>query len=246
MAQSKRFQVMKLKTFWEMPGFRSTFWHCECLRRAIGSFLLLHVVIRATIDCWRVHVWIQGLYQMSEDLLLKAERRSKLGSVDTKRLRASGRVPANIYGLGQPAESVSVCGEAVEKLVATRSSVVDVEVDGKVNKAVVQELQWDVFSTVVQHVDLRRVDPNGRATVDVALEFRGDPVGLKDGGVIRQLHKKVSINCPIFESRSRLRCVLWSAGWDSVKAGDLQLPEYATLVTAASEVLIELYDPRKV
>lgn len=210
------------------------------------QLLLLHVVIRATIDCWRVHVWIQGLYQMSEDLLLKAERRSKLGSVDTKRLRASGRVPANIYGLGQPAESVSVCGEAIEKLVATRSSVVDVEVDGKVNKAVVQELQWDVFSTAVQHVDLRRVDPNGRATVDVALEFRGEPVGLKDGGVIRQLHKKVSIDCPDFRIPKSITVRIGGLQvGDSVKAGDLQLPEYATLVTAASEVLIELYDPRK-
>ena len=76
---------------------------------------------------------------MSEDLLVKAERRSNLGTVDAKRLRASGRVPANIYGLGQPGESVSVCGETVEKLVATRSSVVDIELDGKVAKAVVQD-----------------------------------------------------------------------------------------------------------
>jgi large subunit ribosomal protein L25 len=124
---------------------------------------------------------------MSEDLLVKAERRSKLGTVDAKRLRASGRVPANIYGLGEAGESVSVCGETVEKLVATRSSVVDVELDGKVNKAVVQELQWDVFSTEVQHIDLRRVDPNGRTTVDVSLELRGEPLGLKDGGALRQL-----------------------------------------------------------
>ncbi|MFN9718011.1 MAG: 50S ribosomal protein L25 [Planctomycetota bacterium] len=184
---------------------------------------------------------------MSEDLLLKAERRSKLGSVDTKRLRASGRVPANIYGLGQAAEAVSVCSEAVEKLVATRSSVVDVEVDGKVNKAVVQELQWDVFTTAVQHVDLRRVDPDGRATVEVSLEFRGEPVGLKDGGVLRQLHKKVSINCPDYRIPKSI--VVRIGGLqvgDSVKAGDLQLPEHATLVTSAAEVLIELYDPRKV
>lgn len=184
---------------------------------------------------------------MSEDLLLKAERRSKVGSVDTKRLRASGRVPANIYGLGQPGESVSVCGEAIEKLVATRSSVVDVEVDGKVNKAVVQELQWDVFSTAVQHVDLRRVDPNGRATVDVALELRGEPVGLKDGGALRQLHKKVSINCPDYRIPKSI--VVRIGGLqigDSVKGADLPLPEYATLVTSASEVLVELYDPRKV
>jgi large subunit ribosomal protein L25 len=184
---------------------------------------------------------------MVEDLLLKAERRTKLGTVDAKRLREAGRVPANIYGLGQPGEAVSVCGEAIEKLVATLSSVVDVEIDGKVNKAVVQELQWDVFSTAVQHVDLRRVDPNGRATVDVALELRGEPVGLKDGGAIRQLHKKVSVNCPDYRIPKSI--VVRIGGLqigDTVKASDLPLPEYATLVTSANEVLVELYDPRKV
>ncbi len=114
------------------------------------------------------------------------------------------------------------------------------------NKAVVQELQWDVFSTAVQHVDLRRVDPNGRATVDVALEFRGDPVGLKDGGVIRQLHKKCQSTVRISNPEVDYGAYCGLQVGDSVKAGDLQLPEYATLVTAASEVLIELYDPRKV
>lgn len=189
---------------------------------------------------------LQGCRQMSEDLLVKAERRSKLGSVDSQRLRSAGRVPANIYGLGQPGDSVSLCGETVEKLVATRSSVVDVELDGKVNKAVVQELQWDVFSTVVQHIDLRRVDPNGRTTVDVALELRGEPVGLKDGGALRQLLKKVSINCPDFRVPKSI--VVRIGGLrigDAIKASDLQLPEHSRLDESADAVVVELYDPRK-
>ncbi len=183
---------------------------------------------------------------MSEDLLVKAERRSSLGSVDAKRLRASGRVPANIYGLGQAGESVSVCGDTVEKLVATRSSVVDVELDGKVNKAVVQEVQWDVFSTSVQHLDLRRVDPNGRLTTSVALELRGEPVGLKDGGALRQLMKHVSINCPDYRIPKSI--VVRIGGLrigDSIKAADLQLPEHAKLETPVGDVVVELYDPRK-
>ena len=183
---------------------------------------------------------------MSEDLLVKAERRSKLGTVDAKRIRAAGRVPGNIYGLGRQGESVSICGETIEKLVATRSSVVDVELDGKVDKAVVQELQWDVFSTSIQHIDLRLVDPAGRATVDVPLELRGDPVGLKDGGAIRQHLKKVSINCPDYRIPKSI--VVRIGGLkigDAVKASDLQLPEHAQLVTAAGDVVVELYDPRK-
>ena len=183
---------------------------------------------------------------MSEDLLLKAERRTKVGTVDTRRLRDQGRVPANIYGLGKPGVSASVCGDAVGKLVATLSSVVDIELDGTVDKAVVQELQWDVFSTKVLHLDLRRVDPAGRATVDVPLELRGEAVGLKDGGAVRQLAKVVSIDCPDFRIPKTIvvRMGALQVG-DIVKASDLQLPEFANLLTPASEVLVELYDARK-
>lgn len=183
---------------------------------------------------------------MSDDLLLKAERRTKVGSVDTKRLRAQGRVPANIYGLGKPVVSASVCGETVGKLVSTLSSVVDVELDGTVDKAVVQELQWDIFSKHVLHVDLRRVDPNGRAMVDVPLELRGDAVGLKDGGAVRQLSKTVSIDCPDFRVPKSIvvRMGALQVG-DVVRAGDLQIPAFAKLVTPADHVMVELYDSRK-
>lgn len=183
---------------------------------------------------------------MSDDLLLKAERRSKVGTVDSQRLRAAGRVPANVYGLGKPVVAASVCSDTVGKLVATLSSVVDVELDWVVDKAVVQELQWDVFSTKVIHVDLRRVDPDCRATVDVKLELRGDAVGLKDGGAVRQLAKTVCIECPDFRIPKSIvvRMGALQVG-DTVKAGDLQLPDHAKLKTPADEVLVELYDARK-
>lgn len=183
---------------------------------------------------------------MSEDLLLKVERRVTPGSTATRHVRAQGRVPANLYGFGKPGECISICGEAVEKLVATRSSVVDVELDGTVDKAVVQELQWDVFSTQVLHVDLRRVDPNGRATVDVVVELRGEPVGLKDGGLLRQAVKRVSVSCPDYRIPKSIpvRIGALQVG-DAIRASDLQLPDYAQLQTPADTLIVELYDPRK-
>jgi large subunit ribosomal protein L25 len=183
---------------------------------------------------------------MSEDLLLKVERRSEAGSKTAKLVRKAGRVPSNLYGLGKPGVAVSVCGEVVEKLVADRSSVVDVELDGTVDKAVVQEVQWDVFTTHVLHLDLLRVDPNGRTTVDVVLELRGEPVGLKDGGALRQNLKKLRINCPDYRIPKSIpvRIGALKIG-DVVKASDIGLPEHAQLVTPADTVVVELYDPRK-
>lgn len=183
---------------------------------------------------------------MSEDLLLKVERRTVPGSRGARLVRNSGRVPANLYGLGKPGESVSICEEVVEKLVADRSSVVDVELDGAVDKAIVREVQWDVFTTHVLHLDLLRVDPNGRATVDVVLDLRGEPVGLKDGGALRQHHKRIQINCPDYRIPRSIPVRIGALRiGDVVKAGDIQLPEHATLVTAADAVVVELYDPRK-
>lgn len=183
---------------------------------------------------------------MSEDLLLKVERRQLPGSKGARLVRAAGRIPANIYGLGKPGASVSICGEVVEKLVTTRSSVVDVELDGAVDKAVVQELQWDVFSTKVLHVDLRRVDPAGRATVEVVVELRGEPVGVKDGGVLKQNLKRVTLDCPDYRIPRSIQVKVGAMKvGDVVRASDLQLPDHAVLVTAADAVVAELYDPRK-
>lgn len=184
---------------------------------------------------------------MSEDLRFPVETRSRLGSAETRRMRQNGRTPANLYGLGKSVESVSVCSELVEKLVATRSSVVDVELNGVVEKAVVQELQWDVFSTHVRHVDLKRVDPAGVTTVDVPIELRGEAVGLKDGGMIRQLSKTIRITCPDYRIPKSIvvRVGALQMG-DSVKASDVQLPEHSQLAGDPDVVLVELYDPRKV
>jgi large subunit ribosomal protein L25 len=183
---------------------------------------------------------------MSQDLRLPVERRTKNGTAETRRLRQSGRVPANIYGRGGAGESVSVCAEIVEQLVATRSSVVDVELDGKVEKTIVREVQWDTFGTYVQHLDLYRVDPDAKATVAVPLEFRGDPVGLKDGGAIRQIEKTLSITCPDFRIPKSIvvRIGAMKVG-DVLKASDVSLPEHAVLAASPDLMLIELVDTRK-
>ena len=117
---------------------------------------------------------------MTEDFRLSAESRELLGSANTRRLRQQGRVPANLYGFKKDSLNLTVSADEVEKMVAKGSRVVDVDFNGSVDKAVIQELQWDVFSTHIKHVDLKRVDPDAIATVEVPLEVRGEPLGIKD------------------------------------------------------------------
>jgi large subunit ribosomal protein L25 len=183
---------------------------------------------------------------MVEDLRFPTTRRDKTGSAETRRLRLAGRVPVIVYGLGTSSQSVSACRDVVEKLVATQSSVVDLELDGTVSKAVVQELQWDIFSTHIQHMDLRLVDPSGTTSVDVPIEIRGEPAGIKEGAELRQQLKTVRVGCPDYRVPKSVvvRIGALQIG-QSVKASDVPLPETATLETDPEAVVIELYDARK-
>lgn len=184
---------------------------------------------------------------MAEDFRLSAEPRENLGSIHTKRLRKQGRVPANLYGFEKDSVNLSVAADDVEKMVAGGSRVVDVEYNGAVDKAVVQELQWDIYSTHVQHLDLKRVDPEGITTVDVPLTIRGVPVGIKDGGQLRQKLKWVSVTCPDFRIPKSIvvRVASLKIG-DSVKVSDLRAPDTVRIETAGDTVVAELFDPKKV
>jgi len=182
---------------------------------------------------------------MAEDFRLSAQNREQLGSLNTRRLREQGRVPANLYGFKKDAVNLSVCADDVEKMVANGSRVVDVEVDGSVEKAVIQELQWDIFSTHVRHVDLKRVDPDKVVTVDVPLEIVGEPLGLKDGGELKQHLKRVTVKGPEFRIPRviRVRVVALPMGGE-IKAGGLDKPDVVEILTDAEALVVSVIDPK--
>ena len=159
-----------------------------------------------------------------EDYRLVAERRSSTGKKSTKQLRAAGRVPANLYGFEKEGYSISVTADDVKKVVARGSKVVDVEVEGAVEKAVIRELQWDTFSTAVQHLDLMRVDPDGMATVEVPLTFVGDPPALKVGGQLRYGMKRVTITCSDYRIPQNIQVRMGSMQMgDTLRVSDLPI-----------------------
>ncbi|VAX40845.1 hypothetical protein MNBD_PLANCTO02-1123, partial [hydrothermal vent metagenome] len=91
-------------------------------------------------------------------ITLAAEKRTKTGTSESRRLRREGLVPGNIYGHKQEPISITVSGKTLEKLIYSGSHLIDLELDGKTNKALFREVQWDTFSTHVIHFDLLWVD----------------------------------------------------------------------------------------
>ena len=85
------------------------------------------------------------------------------------------------------------------------------------------------------------------ATVEVPLRIRGEAIGLKDGGQLRQLLQKVTVTCPAYRIPKNITARVGSLKiGKSVKVKDLECPDSVTIETDGDTVVIEMYDPKKI
>lgn len=117
---------------------------------------------------------------------LTAFPRTQTRRGEVKKLRATGRVPAVVYGGKTKPQNLEIKTEELENLIhhsASENVLVDLSVgnDGK-RLALVQEIQHHPLSGKVLHVDLHEVAADEKVTIMVPVESTGEPVGVKTGG----------------------------------------------------------------
>jgi large subunit ribosomal protein L25 len=129
-------------------------------------------------------------------IVFKAENRTDFGSSMSRRLRRSGRVPAVIYG---HAGSVNVALDAREFSTgikgATESTIVQIDVDGKSHEAFVKATQRDIRSGDILHVDFYEVETGKPLHARVPLRIFGNPVGVRDGGILEVPLHHIEVEC---------------------------------------------------
>jgi len=130
---------------------------------------------------------------------LAATRRSETGTAACRKLRRSGLVPGNVYGHGQDPLSITVSSDFVRPIVSSGAHVINLELDGEVQTALIREVQWDTFSTYVRHLDLVRVDANERVRLSVPVQLKGTAAGALTGGIVEQPLHALHIECPAIQ-----------------------------------------------
>lgn len=158
---------------------------------------------------------------------LKAEVRAQVGTRQSRKLRADGRIPGNLQGgTDQPHIDLSI--DEAEFLTARRhhQHLYELEFGGKLETALIEELQWDVFGERIRHVEFRRVDRFAKTDVVVPLEFMGEP----KSGVVMHLRNELTIlTTPDAIPDSLVIKVGELVIGDTVKASQVPLPAGATL-----------------
>jgi large subunit ribosomal protein L25 len=183
---------------------------------------------------------------MSEDIILAATKRERLGTAECRRLRREGLVPGNLYGHGEGAVSFKISHEALFKIVHEGHVAIDLDLEGKTEKAVFKEVQWDTFGRHIVHVDLIRVDPNERVDVEVAVEIRGTAPGVAEGGLLDTQMHTIVVNCPVFKIPSTIMIRVGAMQLnDVIRVGDLELESGVEPQAPADEVVVQVVEPRK-
>ncbi len=168
---------------------------------------------------------------------LAVERRTQIGTSHSRRLRLEGKVPANLYGLGKDTVALSIASDVITPAVMAGHRVIDVELDGTSEKAMIREVQWDTFLTHILHVDLQRIDANARIDVEVAIHLRG---AANEGVLDHHLHS-VELSCPAYAVPDQIDVRIGTLRiGDQVTVADLALPDGISCNLPADTVVLRL------
>jgi len=132
---------------------------------------------------------------MAVEMKLAVAKRSVKGSTACRRLRRAGRIPAVVYGHAVDPLAVEIAWDTLAPVLKAGTRVVDLDVEGNVEKAMFRDIQWDTFGRTVNHIDFLRIDPNDRVEVEVPILLKGTAPGTLAGGVLDFHLHSVTIEC---------------------------------------------------
>ncbi|MGP3536289.1 50S ribosomal protein L25/general stress protein Ctc [Microbacterium sp. RD1] len=112
---------------------------------------------------------------MSEDNKVHAEVRESFGKGHARRLRAAGKIPAVIYGHGAEPQHVALPGHQVSLLIRRANALLDLDISGTSQLALVKDVQKDPVHQVIEHIDLLVVRKGEKVSVDVPIVVVGEP-----------------------------------------------------------------------
>lgn len=136
---------------------------------------------------------------MSTQLKITAQPRQALGRNAVKNIKKAGYIPGVIYGAKQEPQPVQFQSKDVAYLLshaASESILVEVNIEGQIRSALLQEVQHHPVTDKVLHLDLHAVSMDEVITAEIPIESTGEPVGVKTaGGVLEQSLRTLEIEC---------------------------------------------------
>ena len=175
------------------------------------------------------------------------DRNKEAGS--THSLLTKGMVPGIIYGKGSEPTKIALEDKILKKLMNSGSfysTIIDIDINGKVEKILPKQLQYHPVSDKLIHFDFLRVQENTKVNVEIPIEFLNQDKcpGLKKGGVLNTVRRLIELTCNANNIPSKLEFdLIESEIGDAVKISNIKLPEGVAPTIADRDFVIATLVP---
>jgi large subunit ribosomal protein L25 len=185
---------------------------------------------------------------MADNVDLQAKEREERGKNAARRLRASGMLPAVLYGDGG-STALAVPDRVVDYTLQHLgdNALYDIDLGAGGSTARIVDVQRDPVSGRLLHVDFAPVDMLERIEVTVPVHVVGEAPGTEEGGVLQQVAYEVRIETLPGDIPQELTLDVSSLGMnENLTLADLRLPERITLISDPEEVAAIVTAPTEI
>ena len=162
---------------------------------------------------------------------LKAIKRENTSTGSNNKLRSNGFIPAVLYGGKDANQNISIQIKEIKNLINSDtflSKVLEIDIDGKKEKVIPRDVAYNVVSEEPIHIDFMRIVSGKKIILEIPVKFINHPdsPGLKRGGVLNIVRRKVELRCPAENIPDEI--IIDLAGTDigtSIKISSVKLPD---------------------
>ena len=162
---------------------------------------------------------------------LKAIKRENTSSGSNNKLRSEGLIPAILYGGKEANKNISIEQKDIKNLIHSDtflSKVLELDIEGKKERVIPRDVAFNVVSEEPIHIDFMRIVSGKKIILEIPVKFINHPdsPGLKRGGVLNIVRRKVELRCPAENIPDEI--IIDLSGTDigtSIKISSVKLPE---------------------
>ncbi len=151
-----------------------------------------------------------------------------------RRIRASGKIPGNVYGHGS--ESLAVQADELQfraliSRISAENTLIDLKVgDADPKQVLIREIQRHPYRSTILHVDFFEITAGEKIRVDVPVRLEGNPIGVRNGGILQVIRYELEVECLPKDIPSSFRADISGMQiGDSLHIGDLDTGDVMVL-----------------
>jgi large subunit ribosomal protein L25 len=187
---------------------------------------------------------INNLYKgegMAKNVNISIKKRDF--SVNARKLRTSGKIPATIYGRDFKSLSVQVDAKSfINAYKQDKTTIFDLHLDNDTYKALVKTVQYDNVSGEIYNIEFNRVLPDEKVKITVPVEIIGESPAVKAGGVVWNPLTEIEVECLPKDIPSSIKVDISKLEniEDAFKVEDIKYPEGVNAVSGLESIVVKI------